>query len=511
MPNESFPSIVVRQWMPEWEGVRFDTSQYQTRPLEHFLLFSMPASTLRKLSNTYRRDATSGAGRTIDTGIQRRHDQSRSDEISQFVRDGYPLSSMSDGKRRAAGDDTRKPGWLPTAIVVNILNPTSPVADRVVAPQDALKVTSPSEWVRGSTVSIGLPESWTSADWSPSAAFPVEVIDGQHRLWSFDGSDDDADYDLPVVAFFGLDVSWQAYLFWTINIKPKKINASLAYDLYPLLRDQEWLIAGEGLDVYREARAQELTESLWIHPTSAWRDRINMLGDPGLRSTHPVTQAAFVRSLSESLVRQWQGRGTQVGGLFGGSRSGHGLSWSRGQQAAFLIYAWNSLRDSVASSAAPWARTIRQEIRPADQDNHDLDPAFASPYSLLATDQGIRAFHQVLNDIFYVSASNLDLNSWSKSAESEDVSEGSVDIELSSISQQPWVSAIVELCEALSGFDWRTSRATSLTPEELRAKQALRGSGGYKLLRDDLLGHLVKVTGSSQISSYAHEIHSIRS
>ena len=48
-------------------------------------------------------------------------------------------------------------------------------------------------------------------------------------------------YELPVIAFQGLDVTWQAYLFYTINIKPKRINASLAYDLYPLLRVQDWL------------------------------------------------------------------------------------------------------------------------------------------------------------------------------------------------------------------------------------------------------------------------------
>ena len=29
------------------------------------------------------------------------------------------------------------------------------------------------------------------------------------------------DFELPVVAFVGLDLSWQAYLFYTINIKPK--------------------------------------------------------------------------------------------------------------------------------------------------------------------------------------------------------------------------------------------------------------------------------------------------
>jgi hypothetical protein len=49
-----------------------------------------------------------------------------------------------------------------------------------------------------------------------------------------------------LVAFHGLDLSWQAYLFWTINIKPKRINPSLAFDLYPLLRSENWLDKAEG-------------------------------------------------------------------------------------------------------------------------------------------------------------------------------------------------------------------------------------------------------------------------
>src|SRR5690606_21689187 len=77
-------------------------------------------------------------------------------------------------------------------------------------------------------------EEWTPS-WAPDGLPPFEVIDGQHRLWAFEGTSQFERFELPVVAFIGLDISWQAYLFWTINIKPKRINASLAFDLYPLL------------------------------------------------------------------------------------------------------------------------------------------------------------------------------------------------------------------------------------------------------------------------------------
>ena len=131
----------------------------------------------------------------------------------------------------------------------------------------------------GDVCYLQLPYSKWQPDWRPTRIPPFEVIDGQHRLWAFDSNSPSDNFELPVVAFHGLDISWQAYLFWTINIKPKQINASLAFDLYPLLRSEDWLDRAEGHAIYRETRAQELTEILWSHPRSAWYDKINMLGE----------------------------------------------------------------------------------------------------------------------------------------------------------------------------------------------------------------------------------------
>src|SRR5262249_34574149 len=151
---------------------------------------------------------------------------------------------------------------------------------------------------------------------------------------------------LPVVAFHGLDISWQAYLFWTINIKPKRINPSLAFDLYPLFRAEDWLDRAEGHAVYREARSQELTEALWSHPESPWYDRINMLGE---RKVPWVSQSAWIKSLMATFIRPWRVRGSNVGGLFGSRMADREevLGWSRVQQAAFLINAWQQFRLAV--------------------------------------------------------------------------------------------------------------------------------------------------------------------
>ena len=111
----------------------------------------------------------------------------------------------------------------------------------------------------------------------------------------------DGHFELPVVLFYDLDISWQAYIFWSINVTPTRISPSMAYDLYPLLRTADWLEQVEGPMTYRETRAQELTEALWNHPESPWEKRIGMLG----RERGKVSQAAFVRSLTLSFVRGW--------------------------------------------------------------------------------------------------------------------------------------------------------------------------------------------------------------
>ncbi|MGG7308262.1 DGQHR domain-containing protein [Curtobacterium sp. AB451] len=479
--STEFSAIVVRQWLEEWESIDFDEGAFQARPPKSFLMTSIPARTLRRLSNTYRR--TPGER---GTSIQRRHDESRSEEIARFVRDGYPLSSLSSAKRASTTENLRKPGWLPTAIVVNILDPATPRADRRVAHQDALRVKPVSDWIRGEALKIGLPESWTDGEWEPEASYPIEVIDGQHRLWSFLDGDEDLEYDLPVVAFFGLDISWQAYLFWTINIKPKKINASLAYDLYPLLRDQEWLRQGEGIDVYRETRAQELTEVLWSTPDSPWYQRINMLGETGVRARMPVTQASFVRSLSESFVRPWNSRSSAIGGLFGGASGGDGLSWTRAQQGAFLLTVWAELERAVEESDSVWVRALAD----LDEGSPGAASGFTGPMTLLAADQGIRAFHQAVNDILWMASDDVGLRSWQRSSALDDISPEAIDEERAQLDSQPFRTVLTDMTTALAKFDWRNSKAPGQEPLELSFKQSLRGTGGYKLLRDALFNHL---------------------
>jgi len=306
-------ALQVKQWMSGWNKVDFSASKHRRKPELHFYIFSISAVQLRRLCGISRRQASSVVARSEDLGIQRQHDRERSHEIARFVEFGYPWSTLSESKRQSAEfNDLRKPGWLPTSIVINIIRKDDLRQGKAVDPSDLVTIERDK-----SGFFVKLPYQDWKDGWLPTSIPPFEVIDGQHRLFSFD-DESDLDFELPVVAFFGLDISWQAYLFWTINIKPKKINASLAFDLYPLLRGEDWLDRAEGHPIYRETRAQELTEALWVHPKSPWYDRINMLGE---RQVGGVTQSAWVRSLMATFVRSWRGRGSKIGGLFGGRLS----------------------------------------------------------------------------------------------------------------------------------------------------------------------------------------------
>ncbi|WP_374220889.1 DGQHR domain-containing protein [Nocardioides sp. SYSU D00038] len=366
-----------------------------------------------------------------------------------------------------------------------MIEPHGERGGRILDPDDAIAVGEPV----GSIVTVGLPEGFDE-EWEPKDLAPIEIIDGQHRLFAFNDDDSD-DFELPVVAFKGLDLSWQAYLFWTVNIKPKRINASLAFDLYPLLREQDWLDAGEGIHVYRETRAQELTEALWATPESPWFRRINMLGESGLRSRQPVTQAAFVRALTQTFVRAWHTPRTTVGGLFGGGEfdGQGGLDWPRVQQAAYLVACWRAMDDAVADCDESWATELRDLQAEGDLDSV-ADPAFASPYSMLASDQGVRPLMGLFNDLSYAATQALKLRQWRVGQVVDDLNPDEVSRIVEEFSEQPASSFLTKIAEGLATYDWRSSKAPGLDDDIRGRKLAFRGSSGYKELRRQLLDHL---------------------
>lgn len=464
----------------------------------------MKAAELKALTGVYRRKAKPGQLRALDPNVQRGHEEDRSSTIREFVKFGYPWCEMSEANReRPDAADLRKPGWLPTAIIVNILPPSAKRHGTAISRSDVVDI----EKTTGGVVNLLMPSGFSGSTWTPSSVFPLEVIDGQHRLWAFEGFNPDDDYELPVVLFHDLDHSWQAYLFWSINITPKKINRSLAFDLYPLLRRETWLDKLGGHSIYRETRCQELVEALWRHSASPWYQHINMLGEKadqlaGARLM--VTQAAWIRSLMATFVKPAEDGARRIGGLFGAPRASDQqlLPWTRSMQAAFLMLCGSLLRAAVAKSKEQWTTSLRDAEQPQLLiPEHDV--AFYGKYSLLGTDQGIRGFLSIYNDLCVTASAELGLDEWTdeavfgrkKAGRIAATDDESVSLALESLEQQSFVGFLEKIASSLAKCDWRTSSTPGLT-ESARLRQGVfRGSSGYKELRSQLLSHLVDSGG----------------
>lgn len=490
--------IKVSQWLDTWDQAQW-TPPELPEPPHHFYVASVPILTLRRLAGVSRRQVEERKHGSRGAGYQRAHQSTRSKSIAQYLRYGYPLSSQPSLK----AEEHRPlihPGWLPTSILVNVigvgesrrrrgkeLSVDEQYAVQVVRDGKNYFLQFPAEAeVRG----FSLPQD---------ALEPIEIIDGQHRLFALDEMSQDNfvdDYEVPVVFFDGLTESWQAYLFWVINVEPKKINPSLAFDLYPELRSQTWLESGEGIKVYQEHRAQELTEVLWRHPESPWRDRIELHGN---RVEGHVSNAAFIRSLMVSFVRRW-GKEERIGGLFG-SLDGNGrtrvLQWKRSQQAAFLIAVWHHLHDAIneRQKKAGWiASCVDAFQHKSPEERHKINPhllnaAFAGSDTLLATDQGARAILVVFNAMCQVAYTQMELETWESDLVSDAPEDGDVSDALEEFREMRAANAFLRaMADALvDGVEWRTGSAPGLSKEEQLRQQAYRGSSGYSLLQKTCL------------------------
>ncbi|MDO9035052.1 MAG: DGQHR domain-containing protein [Methanoregula sp.] len=510
--NHEICAFKVNQWLDSWDNVQYDNIN-KRKPLPFFYLFSISAVRLKKLCGIERRSTVDGLPRAEDKGVQRRHSPERSTLIREYVSNGSPYSELSQSKQNSGKyENLKKPGWLPTAIVVNILKPNEIRKNKKLHVDDSILI----EEGDSSNAKIKFPKNFTSLDWKPNELHPIEVIDGQHRLWAFENELKEINFDLPVVAFYGLDQGWQAYLFWMINIKPKKINTSLAFDLYPLLRTAEWLDdVHEGLSVYRETRAQELTESFWSNPQSPWYHRINMLGDPGQRGI--ITQAGWIRSLIATFIKDTKNQRRQIGGLYGTKIADNDvLQWDRAQQAAFILFVGQLLNEKIRNLDEPWIESVRKyestNASKKSQDNDEdtqsagleikLDPAFVSEASLLSTDIGNRGFLYTVNDLCFIRSNDLGLNSWLFDEDYEATDEQAVrDYIIDLKKNQEIFRFMDDLTEKMAKYDWRTAVAPDLTDDQVLLKSAFRGGPGYKSMRRDLLKKIINQTGPASIAA----------
>ncbi len=499
--RKTIPAIRIEQWMQEWEEI--PDSQEMER---HFYAFSMNVLDLKRLSAVHQRSTQGRESASQDDNIQRRLDIGRSKKIAQYVRYGYPMDTVTKTAQEKEDISLRNPGWLP-AIIVNIVKSE----DTRILRKDAVKIEDNGN----SRFEIKLPNGFNK-NWEPTALHPIEVIDGQHRLAAFEETTEEGKYEkyeLPVIAFHGLSRAKQAYLFYTINIRPKKINTSLAYDLYPLLRQATWLESGPDahkVQAYREIRAREIIDLLWGHPKSPWQHRINMLGESlGQEAGTQVSQAAWVRSLYSTFMKKST---SKIGGLYyaknlnSDNENNDPWAWPISQQVALLITMGNMLRHHLNNSES-----------------------FNSKFCLLNQDVGMRGLLNLWNDMLFTWASESSNNAKQlhdafklppPTGQQEEPSEAhnelhkKIDMCLQkSMVRDPTdensaLDFMDNLSKHLSSYNWNTFKheavqqlpADSITRIQ---KQALRGSAGYKIIREGLIKHIQDQGSNTEISNIA--------
>jgi hypothetical protein len=488
IPAQRVSALRFKQWLDVWDGYPSVNDGKWAKPEPYIYLFSLKAGQLRNLSDVYRRKYDGD----VSEGVQRAQDSNRTSKIQRYVQYGYPYGDLPAPMRTEENAHLKKPGWLPTAIVINVLEAGTERRGQKISDDHVVKLETDASGTR-----LIIPEITVDDDETYLA--PFEVIDGQHRLWSFgndDASDIPSDFELPVVAFCGLDVPWQAYLFWSINVSPKRINKSHAFDLYPLLRTQEWLEQEGELNVYREARAQELTQLMYTHEDSAWHHRINMLGEKGAVG---VSQNAWVQSLTKSFLAN--GRGAATKGLFQANvvDDDTPLSWTRGQQGAFLLKFWAELRREVTDGTRHW--WLRQY-------KGDKGRPFEDRTSLLNQDMGLRAVHNLANDLFVRRVDEWGLLDWRGPRIEDAPFEIEASAALATIEKTNFNSRLTELAQGLAAFDWRSLEGPGVKGQENSdleiLKRSFRGSGGYTALKNEVLRCLVDEGGA--IGEVAEEL-----
>lgn len=107
------------------------------------------------------------------------------------------------------------------------------------------------------------------------------IIDGQHRLKAFEGTQ--IDWDLTVNIFIGADEGTQAMIFSKVNLAQTKVNKSIVYDLFSLDKGRS-----------PEKTSHEIVVNLNDMPESPFNGLIKRLGS--------ATDGVFGETLSQATV-----------------------------------------------------------------------------------------------------------------------------------------------------------------------------------------------------------------
>ena len=199
-----------------------------SQPLGEFFLCSIPSALLKEVAYWIPASAEQSSGGFLKLfGVQRRLSPERAKKIGQYI------------------DSTE--ATFPNTIIVSA---NFDVDDNYE--EDDASRWAVSERADGCYVlSI------------PSAKKLASVIDGQHRLAGFDFSENSErqQMQLPVAVFLDLPKAYQANIFATINFNQKRVDKSLAYQLFGYELDesnnQKWPPSLVALYIARVLNAEQ--------------------------------------------------------------------------------------------------------------------------------------------------------------------------------------------------------------------------------------------------------------
>lgn len=178
-----------------------------SQPLGEFYMAAIPANLLLKVGFTKRhtRRAADESGAVKDDGHQRRLDEKRLKEIARYL-------------------ETQDAALPNTIILAANCRPDG----------EAMELDDPHRWRiapdDGISVELTIPTE------EPLAA----IVDGQHRLFGFEGvSEERKTMPLACAIFLDLPIPQQASVFATINYNQKPVSKSQTYELFGYNLDDE--------------------------------------------------------------------------------------------------------------------------------------------------------------------------------------------------------------------------------------------------------------------------------
>lgn len=126
----------------------------------------------------------------------------------------------------------------------------------------------------------------------PSQFQSVTVIDGQHRLFAYEGLPESKTDLIYVVAFHKMDPERQVQTFVNINEKQTKVSPSLMWDLYPSILDADKI----------KARVARVVKRLNLEPSSALYKAIQYDSAPYSSITSKVTLESICTTVKDENI-----------------------------------------------------------------------------------------------------------------------------------------------------------------------------------------------------------------